>query len=405
MTDDFERNLDTQRRRLDAMDAAVADALSDNPIAATLPSAPAQQTYRDLTEFNDQLRQEKSWTSVDLDAALTPEQAAALAEWRSRQRISWSTADIAMVGLAGMLGTACVWFDASIDRAVRARLNAVTKSGIIRAFEKAGKRLPIDYMGEGFGGRAHRIKSAGHDLARPFEALRQIMGGEFRGVRWSFGQRSTVTCSGRFDEVNTFEEALLRWVMHLSADVLTPMSLPIPGASLLYEMDNEAISSFALHAYKGLRSGEGMNVRSATVAPGLTTLSVEVAIRTHTHLASFKANGPGALTRQDERKQAELRLAAHSLVGAASIGKATAKGLITKHPSAIRHIHLPTILTAGRTALQVVADASAARRSSAPEWDAILLDVAQPWQLDLGRQIEAAWQANGAALLPAPRGM
>lgn len=148
-----------------------------------------------------------------------------------------------------------------------------------------------------------------------------------------------------------------------------------------------------------------MNVRSATVAPGLTTLSVEVAIRTHTHLASFKANGPGALTRQDERKQAELRLAAHSLVGAASIGKATAKGLITKHPSAIRHIHLPTILTAGRTALQVVADASAARRSSAPEWDAILLDIAQPWQLDLGRQIEAAWQANGAALLPAPRGM
>lgn len=391
MSDDFERNLDTQRRRLDAMDDAVANALSDNPLAATLPASSAKQTYGELTDFNDALREENSWDSVDLDAALTPEQAAALAEWRSRQRIAWSTADIAMVGLAGMLGTACVWFDASIDRAVRARLNAVTKSGIFRHFEKAGKRLPIDYMGEGFGGRAHRIKSAGHDLARPFEALRQIMDGEFRGVRWSFGQRSNFTYSGRFDDVKTFEEALLRWVMHLTADVLTPMSLPIPGASRLYEMNNEAISNFALHAYSGLRTGEGLNLRSATVSPGITTLTVEVVIRTHVHLQSLKTPGTATPTRQEQRKQAELRLAAHSLVGAASIGKATAKGLITKHPSAIRHIHLPTILTAGRTALQVVSDASAARRSSAREWDAILLDVAQPWQLDLSREIEAAW--------------
>lgn len=394
MSEDFERNLDSQRRRLDAIDTAVANALSDNPIADSLPVAATNQTYGELTDFNDKLREEHSWSSIDLDAALTPEQAAALAQWRSRQRVSWSTADIAMVGLAGMLGTACVWFDASIDRTVRTRLNAATKSGIFRQFEKAGKRLPIDYMGEGFGGRAHRIKSAGHDLARPFAALRQIMDGEFRGVRWSFGQRSTVSYSGRFDQVNTFEEALLRWVMHLTADVLTPMSLPIPGASLLYEMDNEAISNFALHAYKGLRSGEGVNLRSATIAPGMTTMTVEVAIRTHTHLASLKAHGTAALSRQDERKQAELRLAAHSLVGAASIGKATAKGLITKHPSAIRHIHLPTILTAGRTALQVVTDASAARRSSAREWDAILLDTAQPWQLDLGGEIEKAWRAE-----------
>jgi len=389
--DDFARNLDSQRRRLDAMDDAITNALADDPLAAELPAGSAMQSYDELTAFNDALREENSWNTVDLDAALTPEQAAALAEWRSRQRISWSTADIAMVGLAGMLGTACVWFDASIDRAIRTRIAAVTKTGIFRHFEKAGKRLPIDYMGEGFGGRAHRIKSAGHDLARPFEALRQIMDGEFRGVRWSFGQRSKVSYSGRFDVVDSFEEALLRWFMHLAADVLTPMSLPIPGASLLYEMNNEGISNFALHAYKGLRSGEGVNLRSAVVAPGMTTMTVEVVIRTHSRLQSFTAHGTAALTRQEQRKEAELRLAAHSLVGAASIGKATAKGLITKHPSAIRHIHVPTILTAGRTALQVVADASAACHSSAREWDAILLDVAQPWQLDLSHEIEAAW--------------
>lgn len=394
MTDDFDRNLDTQRRRLDAMDQAVANALCNDIAPSDLPVAPTTQSYRELTVFNDGLREANSWSDIDLDAALTEEQAAALAEWRSRQRIKWSTTDIAMVGLAGVLGTACVWFDASMDRAVRGHLSKLTRSSVVRRFEKAGKRLPVDYMGEGFGGRAHRVKSAGHDLARPFDALRQIMDGEFRGVRWSFGQRSKVSVSGRFDAANSFEEALLRWFMHLGADVLTPMSLPIPGSSLLYEMDSEAIRDFALHAYKGLRSGEGLNFRSATAVPGMTTVATEVVVRTHVHLSAVRLRGYAQLTRQEERRLIELRLAAHSLVGAASIGKATAKGVITKHPSSIRHIHLPTLLVAGKLALQVVADASAARRSSAYTWDEILLDVARPWQLDLAHSIENVWDSE-----------
>lgn len=376
------------------MDLAVAKALSDDPAISELPAAPTAQNYRELTAFNDELRSANSWNDVDLDAALTPEQAAALDEWRSRQRIQWATTDVAMVGLAGVLGTACVWFDASIDRAVRNHLSTLASTRIGRRFERAGKRLPIDFMGEGFGGRAHRVKSAGHDLARPFEALRQIMEGEFRGVRWSFGQRSQVSASGRFDVVDSFEEALLRWLMHLAADVLTPMSLPIPGSSLLYEMDNEAVRDFALHAYKGLRSGEGCNVRSAVAGPGMTTVTTEAVIRTHVHLTALRARGTVELTRQEERRRTELRLAAHSLVGAASIGKATAKGLVTKHPSSIRHIHLPTLLTAGKLALQVVSDSSAAQRSSADTWDEIVLNVAQPWQLDLARGIEDAWASR-----------
>jgi hypothetical protein len=391
MTDDFDRNLDTQRRRLDAIDAVIANSMSDEPVPSDLPTAPNQQSYDALTSFNDRLRSENSWVGVDLDAALTPQQAQALEDWRSRQRTPWTTADIAMVGLAGVLGTASIWFDAAIDRAVRDRLSAVARTRAVRIWEKAGKRLPIDYMGEGFGGRAHRIKSAGHDLARPFKALRQIMDGEFEGVRWSFGQRSFVKVSGQFDVVSSFEEALLRWIMHLGADVLTPMSLPIPGSSLLYELDNETIRKFALHAYSGLRAGEGFNLRSATVAPGMTALTTEVVVRSHVHLKALRETGTFVLSPQEDRKRAELRLAAHSLVGAVSIGKATAQGLITKHPAAIRHIQVPTLLIAGKAALQAVADASAARRASAPTWDQLVLDVAQPWQLDLASDIDAAW--------------
>lgn len=394
MTDDFDRNLDTQRRQLDAIDAAIANALGDEPEPAQLPVTTGRQSYVELTQSNDQLRQTNGWTTVDLDAALTAEQAALLDEWRSRQRTPWSTTDIAMVGLAGALGTACIWFDAAIDRAVRQRLNALTRTTLKQRFEKAGKRLPIDYMGEGFGGRAHRIKSAGHDLARPFEALKQIMDGEFRGVQWSQGVRTTVSYEGRFDTVSTFEEALLRWVMHLGADVLTPMSLPIPGSSRLYEMDNETLKTLAEHAYKGLRAGEGFNLRSATIAPGMTALTTEVVVRTHTHLTALQGSRSVVLTRQQQRHQTELRLAAHSLVGAASIGKATARGLITKHPAAIRHIHLPTLILAGKTALQVVADTHATQRASAPDWDALVIGAAQPWQLDLSAEIDASMSSG-----------
>ena len=43
MFENFDRNLDTQRRRLDAMDDAVANALSEDPVAADLPTGQVQQ--------------------------------------------------------------------------------------------------------------------------------------------------------------------------------------------------------------------------------------------------------------------------------------------------------------------------------------------------------------------------
>ena len=103
----------------------------------------------------------------------------------------------------------------------------------------------------------------------------KIMDGQIEGIEWSFGQRKQVNASG-FEPLSSYEEALLRWIMHLSAAVLTPMSLPIPGFSLLYESNNQAIPKFALHAYWGRRTGEGLNLRSALAAPGMTTIATEV---------------------------------------------------------------------------------------------------------------------------------
>lgn len=46
---------------------------------------------------------------------------------------------------------------------------------------------------------------------------------------------------------------MILWVKHLAADVVTPMSLPLAGFTLLYELDNDRIRKFAHAAYRGER--------------------------------------------------------------------------------------------------------------------------------------------------------
>ena len=40
------------------------------------------------------------------------------------------------------------------------------------------------------------------------------------------------------------------WLKHLAADLVTPMSLPLPGMTFLYQLDNRAIRKFAHALYE-----------------------------------------------------------------------------------------------------------------------------------------------------------
>ena len=401
MPDSHDRNLDTQARRLAEISAAIDAALAEDPEAADLPTSSGPQTYGELTDFNDGLRDQHGWADIDLDAALTDKQRRDLEQWRHHQRLPWETSDIAMIGVAGLVGMLAVWCDSAADGAVASQLNKLSKTKRVRKWEAAGKRLPIDYMGQGFGGRAHRVKSAGHDLARPIEALRQIMDSEFRGVLWSHGERENFAKSTGFRQVNNVAEAAAALMQHLAADVLTTMSLPIPGMSLLHDFGSESMKQFAEHAYSGLRAGKGWNIRSATVVPGFSSFVTELIIRTHSHVAAYRTTGSAELSPEMIRKRTELLLAAHTLVGAASIGKAAASLLLIKrernvfHPAAIRHIQIPALLQAGRLAIEVVDNTCSADEFEATSWDDLVLDVAMPWQLDLAAKLEGACTGDG----------
>lgn len=409
MSDDIERNLDTQSRRLDDIEDLVRATLNDQEPAAPLTPGPRHQTYDELTTFNDELRARRDWAEIDLDAALTEQQRQAWELWQAKHRLSWSTSDLVAVGAVGVVGMLCTWFDATIDHSIRDRLKPLMSSDIVKGWEKAGKRLPIDYMGPGFGGRAHRVKSAGHDLARPIEAIKQIMASEFRGTAWHSGEAIQVIVGDKFRPVDSAAEAALRLAQHLLADVITPMSLPIPGMSFLYESDSEALRDFALHAYNGLSAGNGWNVRNGIAMPAMTVLVTEILIRTYVHLGVYQQTGTAQLDFPQQRRRNELLLASHSLVSAISLGKVAAQ--ITAHyysgnyvravhPSHIRHANIPALLRAGALAGTVVNDAfRASQIPSARSWDDLVTATAQPWQLDLVSGIEKLGSSEVATAL------
>lgn len=407
MSEDIELNLDTQARRLAELDALITATLNDQEPAVEIAASPSRQSYDELTVFNTQLREQRDWAEVDLDAALTDEQRAAWELWQTKHRLQWSGSDYLAVGVAGLVGLLCSWFDGAIDGAVRDRLKDLTDTALVQRWENAGKRLPIDYMGPGFGGRGHRIKSAGHDLARPFEAIRQIMNGEFRGIYWKDGVAVHVV-NGAYEGNLSPTAAALKLGQHLLADVITPMSLPIPGMSLLMESDSQALRDFALHSYNGLNGANASwNLRSGILTPSMTVIVTEVLIRTYVHAEAYQRTGSATLDWPQQRRRTELLLAAHGLVSAISIGKATAQvtahcvaGNYVRagHPSHIRHANIPALLRTGTLAATVASDARRASRiPDARSWDELVIDTAQPWQLDLVDQFEthAAMTADG----------
>ncbi|WP_214407036.1 hypothetical protein [Pseudonocardia lacus] len=391
MDESILRNLDTQHRRLAELEADAARLLAGGTDVQVTPSSAAPERYEDLTATNEALRASQGWDEIDLDAALTPALRAEYERWEDRHRARWSEQDVAAVACAGLIGIAATWFDSAIDGAVRQRLETLKDSPLIRRWEREARGMPIDYTGEGFGGPGHRMRSAGHDIGRPFEALRQIRAGQFRGYSWDHGQRITHLADAtpfgtRYVPVETLGEALTLWGKHLVADVVTPMSLPLPGCTKLYELPSRRLRTFAHQTYDN-----GLNTRWVALST-LPVLTTEVVVRTHVHGRAMLSRGTAILEPAEAAQRSELLLAACALVGAASLGKALTIAIATRSPvGAYQHVNWPVLLRAATTSLQVAADARARAQGLGRSWDDLLADVARPWQLDAAADVDRAF--------------
>ncbi|WP_445169269.1 hypothetical protein ACTXG7_08080 [Mycolicibacterium sp. Dal123E01] len=387
---DFIENLDALARDLGGVEALAAAALAEEPldqgIAGRISHAPARLTYDGITESNRRRRMAEGWGAADLTDIIDPVAAQQLDEWRTSVRIPWERSDLVVVGVAGFLGALGNLYDTQVDAVALSGLSWLKKSDFLRGWEKDAARLSIDYTGPKFGGPAHRVRSAGHDIGRFFNALNQVRTGTFKGTVWDDGNRFaevvTTTRSGTpFAQASEVHIALALLLKHWAADFVTPMSLPLPGWSLLYDMPSRDLRKFAHDAYAGTNSGDGLNLRSGILSPGLGLFATEVIIRTQTHLSAYRDAGDPRLTTAGAAKRTEMLLAAHSAAGAVSLSKTVAAAIAGETLVAVRNLNIPVLMRIGMLALKACSDAAARTAEHAPSWMQLLEDEAATWTL------------------------
>jgi hypothetical protein len=343
-------------------------------------------------------------TLADIDARLR----------RPVRAESMTAADVRTVRVCASLGIIAVLLDDSIDRTVSDRLcdlhdpaSALGSSQLgqaIRQWDKDGKRLAIDYTGPGIGGPhgVHRVRSSGHDLLRPFSALRQIREGAFTGLNWQNNVPVLVNADrGRpewppyrqAEELFGANGAMLLWFKHLAADFTTDKSLPLPGATFLQESTDEAIRRFGAEAYIG-----GLNLRRVALSGALPVAVVELGVRSSVFIRAWQQTGSCRMTPERTAKLQNMLLLSHGLVAAASAGKVTVCWG-DEGPAALRYLNPAAFNAAGRYAIPVAvrfALSSESRHSKRIErelaggWDAL----ATAWEFDAAVQ---AYERTSAA--------
>lgn len=389
MNETFIENLDALTRDLDDIEALAAAALDGVPLDQValdgISQAPTGLTYDALTEYNDGRREAEAWGEAELADILDPTALGRLDEWRAAQRLAWERSDLVVVGVAGFLGALANLYDTQVDSKVLEGLSWLKKTDLITRWEQDAKNMPIDYMGSKFGGPGHRGLSAGHDIGRFFNALNQVRTGTFEGTYWEYGERfareATATPFGTPYAQVEWPFALAQLLKHWVADFVTPMSLPLPGWTLLRDLPNRELRAFGQEAYAGDYRGSGLNLRSGLLTPGLGMVATEVIIRTHVHVGAYRATGRARLTPANSAKRTEMLLAAHAAAGAVSLSKTAAAAIAGESVVAVRHLNVPVLLRIGMLALNARADAAARGVNGTPSWTELLEEEAATWTL------------------------
>lgn len=202
---------------------------------------------------------------------------------------------------------------------------------------------PADYQGPHFGGGFHRGLTKAHDLLNPIEGIRQFMDGQFRGFYWVDGKKyfieSPVNQYGNPYQTMDFGAAVLAWMIHMFCDFFSSTSLPIPGTSYIYGMDNRELRIFVQEdLYKS-----GFNLRHL-VLQTIPPIAIEVILRSYTFLRYRRQT-----VNQDAlaQKKMELLAVAHAVSAGFNIGKV----IVLQDPL---FINLPQLVALARTLIRLV---------------------------------------------------
>ena len=364
--------------RLEALEAKVSELASDLGVcfdeaadpppgvteadSAPLPAKTPDPVVSYLVtseEFATGLREDRAYLSADgaesvpWDELLSGAEIAEI-EAQLRRPVTaepMNRGDIITVGVCAGLGALAVMLDDQIDWFIKDRVcdlhdpkSALGQSKLghaMRQWDREGKNLAIDYSGKGIGGGkgVHRVRSAGHDLLRPFEAIEQIRSGQFQGHDWEEGVRIAVSSDcprpgfSPYRQVPSVNEAILVWLKHLASDFTTDKSLPLPGATYIHDIPVHELRSIGAEAYKG-----GLNLRRVLISGMLPVATVEAGVRLSVHIRTWRETKSARLSLEREAKLHNMLLLTHGIVAAASAGKIALRWG-AEGPVALRHLN------------------------------------------------------------------
>ena len=352
--EELERNLVAQQDRVRQVRERLAhlrEARDRDEDVRELESVPVldAHAYEDVSRANRRYLASRGRLHVALEDQLDADQLRLLDQESARLR--WDRSDYLTVGTCALLGCIAALFEGAVDQAVVEAVGLMENSELIETWKAETENLPIDYQGQGAGGPAHRVTSAGHDPGRPLAAIKQIMEGQYEGTAWSAAGKTHPTAyaipqGSPFDAVPNVSEAAALWVKHLVTDVITVTSLPLPQWTKLYEVAPTAeVARFAKDMYWSNNTA-GWNVRTFGVTKMVPLVITEVGVRSKLAWDNYCDRGELRLLQREERKRDEMLLAANSMVAMFSSGHVVVECLTTSSPLGLRGLNPHVIIRA-----------------------------------------------------------
>lgn len=378
--DDLDEVLATQLLRVEELQRRVKalQAAAQGPHGEVDPAdldplvVPAARSYAEIIAESRRYLADRGRLDARLEDLLTSEELRGLRI--ECERLRWAPSDIWTVGLSAMVGSVAAVLAGAIDEFIVGQLGLMQDTDLIRHWTRETAGLPIDYAGEGVGGPAHRLTSAGHDIGRPVEAIGQIVQGQYEGTAWTEAGKAvrsvSETVGGMAFTQYTVGMAIALWGMHLVTDVITPTSLPLPGWTALYEVaPTEQVADLVKSMYWTQGAGPGWNLRTLGITKMVPLVVVEVGVRSKLGWDAWNGRGQLRLTPQEGDKRDEMLLAANGIVALVSTGQVVFECLTTSSPLGLRALNPNVLLRTGHLGVRLLKAHRRRKRAESPSWE------------------------------------
>nr|WP_144925380.1 hypothetical protein [Paenibacillus bovis] len=282
-------------------------------------------------------------------------------------RIPFQASDFVVVFLAGLVGGVCDivlgkpadGYNGILEKAHEPKINDDFAFGLGKYLKKYDlKNNPIDAHIPGAAVGDHRLYSYGHDLLRFFDAIRLMLNGE--GIVGIRGLGGTVEYTAKDSWMTSLEKLSIDrsdpksylklaiiLALHLYKDYCSARSLPIPGSTLLANLNGNQMPEFV----DKLTNEMEYNLRTVN-GKLLSIFSIEVIIGLYSFIVKRTEMGKTYTAEQHKEKKNNLLLMSHSIALLFNTGKVA----VTKNPAFINFAQIIRIVKLAWNGIKATTD-------------------------------------------------